>query len=631
MALLLPNDEGPDDFGVDLVSVFQSYVSSIDPTNVSEKVLVRGSQNVYKKISGTLANRPGRKLYDATEDSTIAKCNSGYVWNTSLGAVIPIRCANGKLQFYSTVSGTGVWYDLLTSLTLTRFVFAPWWDNTDKKSKLLMVNGDTAKVYDWSGGVALFVSYVGNVITLDRNAATAGFAASGTVVINGIDYTYTGISGSTLTGTSDASAAVLNQVVQAKIVTVTSFSSGPGTTYVCDYIRVVSNQLHLGSYTSQLHFISKNTSYSDFGHSTPRLTGEGDTVILDASGKGIGVRDNTAHVFYGDSHLAIISFNQITVGSTLSEQTLVEKVPLGGNCAAYAHEFIDSLANNVVYLDQAQQLRAYGAFRNLFESKAVLLSQSVQDELAEEDFTLGQLAVESDRRGDVVYITAPNSGRTHIYLERNGLDSQGNVTSERYWQPPQLWNLTRIDAISGRTIGFSNSNPQLYYLWDTGQWYDDSPSGQLPYQSIALFSYKNGGRRQGKLNFDKIYWEGYLTLNSHLYGGVYFDYQGSTSLLSPIINDPDSPLTDKMIFTGVSPPSLGDASLGDSPLGDGVNTQPDDQALLPKFRVITSVPQIDCFEYSLMIYSTNAGARWELLALGTNAALSIAQAVEIVK
>lgn len=621
---------GPDNFEISILSQFRNYVSSIDPTIGDIRNLVRGSFNVYKKISGTIANRPGRKLYDASTDSTVAKCNSGYVWNTSLGATLPIRVANGLLQFYSTVAGTGAWYTLL-AVSTTAWVFDTWWYNTDKKDKLLFVGGDT-NTYAWDGGVALFVSYAGAVITLDRNPATAGFAASGTVTINGVDYTYTGISGNTLTGTSDATAAVANSVAFSKVVTT---ATTPATGFVNDFIRVVNNQLYSGSYTSQLVYISKNTDYTDHGQSTPRITGDGDTVILDAPAKGIGSRTGLAHIFYGTSHVAIISFNQITVGAVLAEVTQSQKIYLGESEACLRHEFIDSLSDNLIYLDQANQLRAFGSFRNIFTAKSVLLSQPVQEELAQADFTGGQLKIVTDRRGDLVYINSPVSGQTYLYQERSGLDEQGNLVTERFWNPPQTWNITRVDAIGGRTVGFSNANPQIYYLWDTNQWHDDDPMGSVPYQSIALMSYRNGGRRQGKQNFDKIYWEGYMTVNSNVYGGIYYDYQGSTSLLSPIINDPDSPLTQiqgkTYLYSGVTPPSLGDASLGDNPLGDGLNVLPDDQALLPKFRVITDVPQIDCYEYALMIYSSNIDARWELLAVGTNSDVSFAQAVEIRK
>jgi hypothetical protein len=632
MANKRTSPNGTDNFDIEMVSGFKGYVSSIDATIADARVLTRGSQNVYQKISGTIGNRPGRKLYDSALDGTIAKVNSGKVWNTSLGAVFPVRCSNGLLQFSSAITGTQTWYTLLSGLTLTRFIFATYWDNTDKKDKLLSVNGDTSKVFEWAGGVALFVSYAGNVITLDRNAALAGFASAGTVTINGVDYTYSGISGSTLTGTTDATAAPANAVTFSKIITTTSFTSGPGSTYACDFIRVVDNQLYLGSYTSQQVFLSKNTDYTDFSFSTPRLTGEGDTLLLDASARGVGVSGGAAHIFYGTSSLAKITFSQITVGSTLSEQVDIAKVPLGLSCAAQGQEFIDALADNIIYLDQANQLRSFGNFRNLFVAKSVLLSQAVQTELSEENFSLGQLKVVSDQRGDLIYITAPSSGKTYLYQERTALDSVGNVVAERVWQPPQIWGFTGVDAVGGAAVGFSNANPQFYYIWDTGQYADDSPSGQLNYISIALFSYQNGGRRQGKMEFDKVYWEGYMTPNSNVYAAIYIDYQGSTTILNPTVNDGTSPLVaGQTLFSGVVPPSLGDASLGDNPLGDGVNTQPDDQALVPKFRVITSVPLSQCFEWATMIYSNNAGARWELLALGVNAVLASAEAVEIVK
>lgn len=621
---------GTDDFDVQLVSTFKSYVSSVDPTNADDHLLVRGSQNVYKKISGTIANRPGRKLYDATVDSTVAKINSGWVWETSLGKTYPIRISNGLLQVYSNVSGTGTWYTLLT-VTTTQWVFDTWWNNTDKKDTLLFVGGDS-NTYEWAGGVAVFVSYAANVITLDRDAARAGFSDAGIVTINGVDYSYSGISGSTLTGTADASAAVANIVLSKVIIQ----STTPDGTFTNDFIKVVNNQLYSGSYSSQLIYISKNTDYTDHSFSTPRITGEGDVVILDAPAKGIGSRGGNAHVFYGTSHVAVISFSNLTVGTILAEQTDSEKIHLGESVAALSHDFIDSLSDNLVYLDQAHQLRSFGAFRNLNTAKAVLLSQAVQDELAEEDFTNGQLKVVTDRRGDLVYISSAVSGKTYLYQERGGLDATGNVISERSWDPPMTWNISRVFAIGGRTVGFSNANPQIYYLWDTNQWHDDAPNPSnvnepVPYQSIALFSYQNGGRRQGKINFDRIYWEGYMTANSNVYGGIYYDYQGSTALLAPILNDSTSPLTDRQVFTGVAPPSLGDASLGDDPLGDGLDVLPDDQSRLPKFRVITQLSQVDCFEFAIMMYSSNLDARWELLALGANVSLAFAQAVEIIR
>lgn len=615
--------EGTDDFEFNLVTEFKGYNSAIDPTNTVNGLLVKGSYNVYRKISGTIANRPGRKQYDAV-DTTLAKVDSTKTWNTSLGAIIPVRVSNGKLSVLSSITGSKVWYDLLTT-SATRWVFDSWWDSSTKKDKLIGVNG-TSNLYTWEGGIGLISSTTANTIVLTADALLSGFITSGSVLVNGNTYTYSGVSGTTLTGVSgDPTGEANGSVVLIKITTT---STTPASGFNNDFIKVINNQLYVGSYSSRQVYISKNTSYTDYSKSTPRATGEGDNITMDDVGKGITVRQGKAHVFSGTSYLYIVSFNQITIGTSLSEQTIVDKIELGNLIAAQGHEFIDTLSDNILYLDQANQLRGYGTYRNLFKDKSALLSQPVQDELAKQDFTGGQVKIVSDRRGDIVYITAPNSGITYQYQERTALDSVGNIISERLWQPPFIWGVARIESISGVTIGFSNSNPQAYTLWETNQWHDDAPDGQLPYTCVMLLSYQNSGRPQGKINFDKFYIEGYEA-NAELYAGVYFDYQGASGIQSPVINIPGNALTDRMLFSGAIPPSLGDASLGDNPLGDGLLG--DEQASLPKFRVFVGTEQNDCYEYALMVYSANADARWEILRLGVNETIAFAQGVEIMK
>jgi len=197
---------------------------------------------------------------------------------------------------------------------------------------------------------------------------------------------------------------------------------------------------------------------------------------------------------------------------------------------------------------------------------------------------------------------------------------------------------SRVDVVDSVTVGFSNANPQTYQIWGTGQWSDDIPDGQVPYVSVMLMPYRSFDRRQGKVKFDKTYWEGYMTTGTVLNGAVYYDYQGATNLLSLIIHDPDlSPANDQSFFTGSAPPSLGDSSLSENPLGSptdviGVgNTPLTDHDLLPKFRIIAGVELTDCYEYALMCYSQTLDARWEIIALGSNPSEAVSQAVEIIK
>lgn len=616
-----------DNFEFSLVSDFTGYVSSKDKTLVDPRVLIHGSKNVYKKLSGTIAVRPGLKRRGSA-DTSAGGITSSFEWNTSLGATIPLRYISdtGKLQFESDIvaSGTYVWYDLLTGLSASDISFDTWWDNTNKKDVLLFVLGSST-MYHWSGALALFVSATATVITLDRDATTSGFSASGSIIINGTPATYSGVSGSTLTGVSvDFSATAANSVV---IEATGTNSNTPASSFTANFIKVNNNQVAVGSYTSRIVYISKNTSYVDYSQSTPRVPGDGETIILDDTANGIGIRQGNFHISAGTSDWYVVSFTPITVGTTLTEQTKVDKQHMSELAAAKNHNFIDSLGDDIIYLDQANQLRAFGTFRNLNTPRYPVLSLQVQDELYDEDFTGGHLRVVSD----IVYLTAPNSGRDWMYQIREQISPMGNIGAERVWHPPQVRNVSRFAVIDGVLYGHSNANPQIYQIWNTLQWHDDSPTDDpLPYDCLARFAYRQHNRRQGMINFDKVYWEGYMTEGSKVYAGVYYDYQGATDYQSPAINDPAlSRRYQATFYTATSGPSLGDSSLGDNPLGDGLTTESNDQETLPKFRKITDVNPSDCFEYALEIYSQDLDCRWELLALGPNTQVSENRPVQI--
>lgn len=606
---------------------FIGYASAPDKTSISPQLMIRGSKNIIKKISGTFASRPGLKLRGAV-DATLAKVDSSWEWNTWNGRCIPLRIANGKLQFESDVvaPGTPVWYTLLSGLTKTRWVFDAWWDNSTKKDVALMVDGTTT-LRSWGGGVGLFVSATVNVITLDRTVATAGYTtASGTLIINGTTYTYSGTSGATFTGVNlDASAEPANSVVYEGVIATADFTPATSS-YLADFIRVINNRLWVGSYSSRVFYGSKTSAYTDFGQSVPRIPGDGETVTADNVGKGIGVRQGNPWFSAGTSDWYEISFSQITVGSTLSEQTKVDKKPTSVLSAALGHEFIDMIGGTLICLCQDQQVRQIGVFTNQFEIMYPSLSLAIQDELKDEDFTSGHLKIIEG----IVYVTAPNSGRDYMLEKRETVDALGQITTEWFWHSPQVRNISRFAVISGVVFGHSNSFPQVYQVWNTLQWHDDSPTATttgVPYDCIMRLAYQQNGRRQGKLKFDKIYVEGYITQGTPLYGNVYYDYQGSTALLNLDLNSRG----DISTYSGASAPSLGDSALGDNPLGDGLTIEANDQEMLSKFRIIKGVSLTDCYEYALEIYTQDLDSRWEILCIGANAHMSASAPIEIMR
>jgi hypothetical protein len=264
--------------GLGTGSPFGGYISAADRTTIGRRFLVKGSKNVYVKNSGTIANRPGLKRRGAA-DATVADTKESFEWDTSLGAQRVLRVNNGKLQVESDIvtAASYVWYDLFT-LTNTRAIFDTWWDNTAKKDIMLWCDGTTS-MKSWSGGLGKVASATANTIVLSSSVATQGFdTTSGIVLVGGVEYTYTGSTGSTLTGvTPDASALTADSVVLQKVTTDTDTV---GSDYEVDFIKVVNNQLVACSESSRLVYISKNTDWDDFSKSSPRATGEGDTHLV---------------------------------------------------------------------------------------------------------------------------------------------------------------------------------------------------------------------------------------------------------------------------------------------------------------------------------------------------------------
>lgn len=610
---------------------FRGYISSVDPTRAYPGTLIGGSQNTQLNLSGSVGVRAGLKRR-GTANAAEAGVTSSYEWYTSLGAVYPLRVTEeNKLQFESDIADgvTLVWYDLMTSLDSTRFVFDTWWDNTLKKDVLVMVKFDP-NLYSWQGGLAKFVSYAGAVITLDRDAVQAGFADAGSVTINGVPYTYTGISGATLTGTADASAAPADAVAYSAVVTTTD---QPDADFSNDFIKNIGNQMHVGSYNSRLIYISAFDDFTDYSVPGVRAPGDPDLLTLDSQARGITVQKGAT----GSSGNAVVSGglgdwytvvrDDVTIGTDLTEQVTVVRTTSADLSTALAHEFIDLIGDTIVFIDQNNQMREFGLVRNINNPVFPLLSLDVYTELKQRVMTGGALRVVADEGDTTVYITLPQEGIDYMYQLRQKLDEVGNLTAERLWHPPQVRGISRIAVIEGATYGHSNVNPQIYQLWNTGQYYDDSPSDEpLPYSCHMAVAYMRADTTRHGI-YDKLYFEGYMLPGSNVYCDNYLEYQGAKNILLTTINQPNAPGKKvAKFYQPTSVPTPAENPLGSIPVGDGILNAgasiPTGVLNPPKFRAMRRVAAQDVFEVALDVKSSSANSQWEILLLGINLQLA---------
>lgn len=437
-----------------------------------------------------------------------------------------------------------------------------------------------------------------------------GFTTTGSIITGGVSYAYTGgTSTLNLFGVTPDPTAITPGVAWQTVVEHTNIYA---STFNPDFLKVVNNQVYLGSYISRLIPISKNTDFTDYTVPTPRVSGDPELVTLDGAAKGIGIRQGNATVGYGNNGWCTISFSDITVGTDLVNVTSRKNSPVAVLQAPLAHEFIDSVGDNLIYLAQDQQLRAFGDFNNLFVAGYPSYSQEVATELMQENFTGGMLKC----IGEFVYICAPDSGKVYLRQERTHVDGNGNIVAERLWHSPFIWSATAVNQIDGTIVAFSNANPQIYEVWDTGQWHDDSPSDEpLPYSCVLALSYRGEQRRQGLWSGMYNFTEGYITQGTPLNLLVNYNYQGVTDMVNVVVNSTSQPAY--VFQTPLA--SLGDNSLGDEPLGQGgiIDTAQDPNTL-PKFKVINPLPLNNVFEWQKVYYSNSADAQWEILAVGDN-------------
>lgn len=438
------------------------------------------------------------------------------------------------------------------------------------------------------------------------------------IVVNGITYPYVLAVDKYLVGLSD----IPPQGDFAFQAVVTSTDT-PDEKFNNDFVITISNsgvgsQIAVGSFTSKLIYISDTDDYANFVNTGDVVYGDPDFAILDEFPVGGIAKDDSGYIAAGNNVWYVITPNTpipfvSSVGRIVI--TKVDKQIGATNSAALGHNFIAAVGEDIIYLSQDHQLRTLGTVRNITTPKTPSLSKPVRQELVDEDFAGGALRVIDE----FIYLTAPKTGRDYLYQIRDTVDAVNNVTAARIWHPPNTRNLSRYAVINGMVYGYSAEYPQLYQIWDTGQWHDDTPEGPAPYTSIARLAYRQFEARDDLGAFDKVYYEGYILPNSDLEAIIYNDYQGATATQAYALSSSDG---SSVLFGGDGVTKIGGAVIGTKTIGGGL---PDANYAntLPKFRKILNVFAEDCFEYCLELRSTESDSRWEILALGPVATLSL--------
>ena len=584
-----------------IVSSAQGYMTKIDPTNAPPNILVSGSQNVIINDQERVETRSGYELFGVASTSAQA-IKSDFVWrNTGAtstdSAEIMLRENGGILQFYATSTFEDLMGGLSTS-TLIRF--SSVWNGTELMDELLFVNASST-IFEWSGGQGTISATTSSTIVINEVIGQSRFRINGTnkLRIKGSDggwrsYTYTGISGnSTFTGvtpdpsnTFSANAHIV-QEVKHNVNT-------PAAGFISDTIKVLHNQVFVGSKNSRIVYVSKDTSFTDFSYSSPRVAGEGAKITFDDVTIGFEAPDDEKMiVFSGHDRIYQVTF-EIAAGSTADREVpRVKPLLIASGQGAISQELIGKVKQAIVWLSNNDELVELGQVENLPNPQSVAISDPIRPDFIDANFTGGEI----EFWRNYILISAPPSGKVFIF-----------DVSKKFWQPPQIIGVRRFSQYGGDLYGHAQSIPETYKLF-TGL----NDNGN-PIAFKAHFSYRNGGDRVHLKNFNRFFTEMYLASNTTVDVKILYEWKGAKSIQTYQLKGNDQ----TFLFNPSQDASLGVNSLGTNPLG-GLT---DVEGITPKYRRFKPLALTDYFEYQLRIESDGDDNSWQILATGANESLS---------
>lgn len=609
--------KGNDDFQI-ISNFSRGYRNREDITNLPAGVLIPGSQNVLTDVSGRVGITKGYTL-DGASNTSGAPILAAYDYETHTRVIRHLRAGfltsagnDGKLQYrYVASDGTVTWRDLMTSLTSVSFNFANFWDSTNFISKVLFVNG-SSNIYSWTGAITTYASSTVNTITKQGTETWGelGFSPTGSVVINGTTYAYTGGTGTTiLTGvTPDPTGGghVAGDIVhQAVVTTANSSMTSIPSTLSNDLIAVLRNQTYVASLTANQVYVSKVNSFTDYSFSNPRTTGEGALLTLDATPTGMVPQESYMEIHAGQDQIYQTEF---VLSSDLQNENLnVNRLKTTSQQAAQSQALLNKIKNNSVFVSNEPILNTLGRVTNVVLTPQITdISYPIVNDFNSYDFTDG--CVFYHRK--FVYVAVPREGVVRVYNMTNSVDNTEVLpaSTQFYWEAPLTIPISRFSIIDGELYGHSYLTSETYKLFDGYNF-----NGQ-PIPARAQFSYMNSNVPSETKSQNEFFVEGYISTNCTM--NTEFDYE-----LAGFAGHTTYPLsgTDtQVVQTTSSGGSLGKTSLGKNPLGGDLTTS----GLPSKFRVIWTFTRIPYFEFSPSFSSSGVDYNWSILRFGPQATLT---------
>jgi len=583
-----------------LTTEYLGYVNKPELTNINPAFIVAGSVNVFINLDGSIGSRKGSSLVPTTVSAGTEGITARMDWKTSRGDYFTLVRYGTKLDAIFK-DADGVFTTLRISSTLpagtSRGSMATVFDPTLVIDKALIAVG-THQIESWSGALVKVSGVTSNTMTVASSTWGAkGFPVSGTVVSEGVTYTYTGGGDTaTLTGVTPDPTDTLEEYAFSD--TNTETLTAVDTDYEIDYLGVYRNQVYLGSETSRLVPVSSGIDYTLYTIPTDRAAGDPNEFLLDDNSKGFMPTKQSMLMF--GSQNTVMEVQYVLSADQTKEAFNIDHVINGDNQGSLSANGRVSFEGNIYYITRDKQMGVISISTRKIESLDENPSEIVQNDFDNFDWNDSQMLVWERH----IVIVVPKENKMML------IDINQSI-----WQAPQVFVGIDLGSVSvgnnNELIGHSYTTNVSYILFDPNT---NSDLG-VKVPTKAIFAYNHFGDRSRNKDFNLYYQDGYITSGGEITRTLAYDYQGAGGV-------------NVSLFKGTETQFLqhieNDAGIGGAPLGErdlaGGSTEVISED--KRFRYVDTMPALDFYELLVTYEQEVVDAAWRLVAHGCDVSIN---------
>lgn len=594
------------------------YCNRNDVTNLNERYLVAGSQNVlieniddsstrvmtrwgFEKCRSLPANVGSLKFLNAYRwdtNDTKTRYVVSYLYTQTNGSsgvntfIYEIDLCTGN-QISQLAHGAPSIYSDWNTVDQRNVRYASFYDYKNLKEVLLWVDGNTNP-------------YICGVDSSNTNISTPFFA----------------------TNNNSTNPGVLPPFP-------------PG--YTLDYIAVFNNQLYLGSRNSRVVYVSRCTTDSTFfGGNFPAYTDfrftqyapaqqivqvdgngnsyvvdvpaagrqpcEGAEILLDSNCRGFGQQNGVMEIFT-DKHL--VYEVEVAQGQYVNtEEIRVRRLKTSNGQGAMSQELITEIKNGIIYITREKTVDILSDIESFSSVQAKPINDVVQADFDNFDYSDAKMMYHKRN----LYITFPKNATVMIYnLERG------------FWQPPQKMVIGGFVAKDDIIYGFEyvSDGTADFYRMDCFNFLNKIEAeltltdDGAPFTARIVTPYTHLGVRNHQKFHTSIFTEGYINEVSEIKVKCLYEYGGYKGEQAKIIYGyrKEGDKRD-FIYKPIDKVSIGKSQMGENNLGNK------ERYIIPKFHQVKKfTPKPNYYERQISFEGDVAEQRWGIISFSTNANL----------